>query len=1658
MFQTVYRGFRAVSAWTCHSTLHAATAAIMFCWLGAPRAVLAQAQPGKINLSSKVLFFAPDPADVTAVKRGNAESYLGAPLAGTGVTAELWFGPLGALECELKPLSLGRTTFKTGGGAGQLVDVLSLSVTGTVPGERVRLQLRAWDNQGGAITTWKQADASATLFHGSSAPFDSAPLGGPGALTVIPTPDLSGIQRFNIHRGDNRFQAPAITRQPETRTDCLGGIAFFRVEATGEAPLSFAWFKNGAPLSGETNDTLFLTPKLSDEGSTYFVDVANSVCRARSLSATLHVDPTFDFFANFNTALPANAAAFGNTHFQQGGGVASSGGMGLVSVASGLTGWFSVPPFFTAPVQQFQVNFKSLIVSRGALASDGFSFNLSPTAPNASALPPGDEGQSDGLAVVFDTFNTPGTSPPEAPAIDIKWQGKVFAHQLVSFALNRYADVGIQMTPDGSVTVSYDGSVVHDSVPIPGFKPFRAFFNLGAHAGASSFAGYNIDDLCVSARSNSLPTISSPGNPTISEDGATPALNFKVDDLETPPADLVVTASSDNPGLVPAGGVVFGGAGNARTVTVTPAANQFGQANITLTVADAHGGRQSVVFLLTVNSVNDTPTISKILDQAIDEDATLGPIAFTIGDVETAASALNLSVNSSNTVLVPISAIALGGSGSNRTVTVTPASNASGTSLIAITVSDGGIESFRTTQFLLTVRAVNDPPQMKAIQNVTIDEDASTPAIPFTVSDVDSPLASITLTATSSNVALIPVSRIVFGGVPGTPTIALSPNANQFGTSLITVTASDGGASSQQSFLLTVRPVNDPPLLSQIADQFTQEDTALGPLPFTVSDAETATDQLALSLVSSNLVLFPPGSIVLGGNGTNRTLTLRPATNQFGSSLITVKASDGSIEVAKSFVVVVGSVNDRPVIIPISGLVIFQDEVAGPISFVVQDVETPAGQLLVSVGGDNTNVLVASGIALSGASSNRSLTLTPVAGQAGIVNVTVTVTDANEATASAGFRLTVLERPCVRSTRGTNFWLTFPGNFGPDPVNAKQLTLAVAGDVETRVRVDIPGLGFQRAASIPSGGILRVPLPPEAELGLGNDQVSDLGVHVAADAAVSVTGFHEQAFSQDAFGAFPVDVLGRQYLVLAYGSVSDVGPGTTGSQFAIVGVEDGTTVQIKLSAPAASRPKGGSFSVQLNRGQTYQLRCDDLGRLDLSGTEIQSDKSIALFAGHQCAAAPVASSFFCNYLNEPVPPLTAAGTNFLLTPFLTRFGDTFRVMGVQPATRVLSNNVQVATLARGQILDMIVAAACRITASAPVMMAQVANSSFFDLVEKADPTFVILPPAERYLSDYTFFAETNGMESYLNIMSPAGARAIIRLDGSVVPLLAAQGAPFSFARVPVSPGAHRVQGNAAFGAIVYGFDLWDAYGYSAGMTLDDTRGPDVVVPASLIAQGNADCRAAVPDVPFTAFDTCGPTRSLKRTQSPLPGTLVGVGTHEIITTVSDGDGNQTRAITVLSVRDRVGIALNCPADISATSVSEQGVAVSFQVTAAGSCAPNFPVVCDPASGSVFPVGVTEVVCRLADPNLGDAVCRFHVTVTANSAPLAIDQVELRQGALAFWFETVKGVDYVVESRPDLLDAPWAFLRVIHGTGERLIVTESIPSGSGARFFRFRIAQ
>ena len=87
--------------------------------------------------------------------------------------------------------------------------------------------------------------------------------------------------------------APSITTQPVSQTVTAGQTATFSVAASGTAPLSYQWRKNGTAISGATSSA-YTTPVTTsaDTGSQFTVVVSNSAGNATSNAATLTVNST----------------------------------------------------------------------------------------------------------------------------------------------------------------------------------------------------------------------------------------------------------------------------------------------------------------------------------------------------------------------------------------------------------------------------------------------------------------------------------------------------------------------------------------------------------------------------------------------------------------------------------------------------------------------------------------------------------------------------------------------------------------------------------------------------------------------------------------------------------------------------------------------------------------------------------------------------------------------------------------------------------------------------------------------------------------------------------------------------------------------------------------------------------------------------------------------------------------------------------------------------------------------------------------------------------------------------------------------------------------------------------------------------------------------
>ncbi len=90
-------------------------------------------------------------------------------------------------------------------------------------------------------------------------------------------------------------------------------------------------------------------------------------------------------------------------------------------------------------------------------------------------------------------------------------------------------------------------------------------------------------------------------------------------------------------------------------------------------------------------------------------------------------------------------------------------------------------------------------------------------------------------------------------------------------------------------------------------------------------------------------------------------------------------------------------------------------------------------------------------------------------------------------------------------------------------------------------------------------------------------------------------------------------------------------------------------------------------------------------------------------------------------------------------------------------------------------------------------------------------------------------------------------------------------------------------------------------------------------------------------------------------------------------------GSTTATIRMVAVPPVPPIVLTCSSNRTATATSAAGAVVNYSSSVSGGCAP-VSVVCNPPSGSTFPIGTTIVTCMAADACGGTSICTFTVTV------------------------------------------------------------------------------
>jgi hypothetical protein len=346
----------------------------------------------------------------------------------------------------------------------------------------------------------------------------------------------------------------------------------------------------------------------------------------------------------------------------------------------------------------------------------------------------------------------------------------------------------------------------------------------------------------------------------------------------------------------------------------------------------------------------------------------------------------------------------------------------------------------------------------------------------------------------------------------------------------------------------------------------------------------------------------------------------------------------------------------------------------------------------------------------------------------------------------------------------------------------------------------------------------------------------------------------------------PSSAYGTNYIAAAAYSAGSLLDGKHGPSTDIVAAEDGTTVtilpnvDIQEGAGVPATPAGQPATYTLNAGQVLQITQTP----EITGSPVQSDKPIALFAGNTCMG--VGPQCCCDHGEQQIPAIQQMGSQYSIASYRdrTQFPENrlWRIIGTVDGTK-LTYDPPVggpATVGVGQVVEFN-------TDTPFVVRSQDAGHPFLvlgymssandlgtaaDMQGYGDPDVVRSVPTPQWRGAYIFFTDPTYPETDLVFVRERGAKGFsdVKLDcaGTLTGWKPIDGSDnyeftrFDLVRHDFQPqggcdnGRHEATSDGAFSLTVWGWgtpetkDLtgYVSYGYPAGENLQAIN--QVVVP------------------------------------------------------------------------------------------------------------------------------------------------------------------------------------------------------------------------------------
>ncbi len=404
----------------------------------------------------------------------------------------------------------------------------------------------------------------------------------------------------------------------------------------------------------------------------------------------------------------------------------------------------------------------------------------------------------------------------------------------------------------------------------------------------------------------------------------------------------------------------------------------------------------------------------------------------------------------------------------------------------------------------------------------------------------------------------------------------------------------------------------------------------------------------------------------------------------------------------------------------------------------------------------------------------------------------------------------------AQTTEGTEFWATFLKNYTNHTGSTSMtLTLIVSSRENATVTIQNPQTGWQQSISVSANQVAEYVIPHNQGYTDAAGNIQKRGLKITSTAPISLYASNYDDATYDASIVLPTPALGKDYIIQVFENE------LYSKEFAVVATTNNTTITITPHARTTNgHVKNVPYTITLNAGETYQVMSSD-GSSDFSGTRVESNYPIAVFAGHQCINVPTGNPW-CDHIVEQQMPTPMWGKQFALTKTSSMSGDRVMITAKEDNTIVKINGVQKTTLKSLESYTF------RLTDNSAFVETSEPATCFLyiegarDNSMNGDPSSIHISPIEQRISELTFatFETDRSRSHYVNIVTTNAGVASMTLDDRNIssyfqPLQGNN--TLQYARVSITHGTHTLR-NSKDGFIghVYGLGRCESYAYTFG--------------------------------------------------------------------------------------------------------------------------------------------------------------------------------------------------------------------------------------------------